>query len=664
MLLLYNFYFSINLNTLQGYIKYGEKKMPIVQILLIVLSAICFLLLIAVGISFFISRKSQKVMESVLVILTHPERAQINDATRVLNTILADEIAKINAGFNTIKDSLNNQIQTVQELHKQLSEQNESLVSTADTATQKVANMSQRLENTVTGLQNIVESDSWESVINSADNFTESLNDTLSKIDTTATEVNNRVNNIQAQMTNWLESSKDLNNELNTGFEANTNQMKSLTAESETMRNALNELSTSVSNGFDSIKTSASGYEDVLHTNDKLMNDHLVKLDAYSKQVKKQLVAQTNTLINTANVVAGQVQLAESSIDKQTRKLTEAVDTLMTSATTTEASVRGVSNELSGLTNRFNDEIKDFATSVVSEIKTVSGVANVTLENTKSAANAFSESVKTMATGVRETLIEMNTAHTQLSGQSQNLIKLSADTTAQLQPLSELIEKYYAALPDLSNTSLTANDNLNKIVTNLNQDINLIKQAVADSTDAISESAAKLQDLAGQSRQQMIDLMSDYAKAVNTMQTLNKQMMVARASAPMEAIKATPQTAVAAVSGTDFIKTVDFSKLYELSMDLTQAIGAEIPDVVWKKYHAGDTTIFSKWLAKMLNASDKKQIRELLKSDTIFRSQASQFVRGFDKIIEAGLHTDTPDAVKSKLLKTDLGNIYTHLKGK
>ncbi len=603
-------------------------------------------------------------MESLLTILTQPERAQVTDAARVLKVILADEIAKIDADFRMIQETLQQQIATAQDLHSRLAEQNDVLVNTADDATKKVANMSQRLENTVGGLQNIVESESWHYVENSADKFNAGLSDILAQIDTTTTDVNERVNNIQTQMTNWIESGKELNAELNTNFENNTNQMKSLTDETNTTKDSLTELSKSVADGFDSVKTSAAGYEEVLRTNDKFMNDHLVKLDAYSKQAKKQLVAQTNTLTNTANVVASQVQLAEASIDKQTRKLTEAVDTLMTSATTTEASVRGVSNELSGLTNHFNDEIKEFATNVVSEIKTVSGVANVTLENTKNAANAFSESVKTMATGVRETLIEMNTAHTQLSGQSQNLIKLSADTTAQLQPLSELIERYYSALPDLSRTSIETNDNLNKIVSNLDKNIALMKQTVSDSTDAISESAVKLEDLAGQSRQQMIDLMSDYAKAVNSMQTLNKQMMVARASAPMDAIKNAPQMAVAAAAGSDFLKTVDFSKLHELSMDLTKAVGAEIPDVVWQKYHDGDATIFSKWLSKMLDASDKKQVRELLKSDSIFRSQASQFVRGFDKIIEAGLHTDTPDAVKSKLLKTDLGNIYTHLKGK
>lgn len=603
-------------------------------------------------------------MESLLTILTSPERVQIRDAARVLNTVLADEITKIQTNFQTLQETLNTQIATVENIQHNLNEQNDKLVNTADDATKKVANMSQRLENTVGGLQNIVNSENWDSVAHSADNFSNNLSDTLTKIDQTTSDVNSRIDTIQSQITKWIDAGEKLNDELNTNFENNTNQMKSLTDETNTMRDTLSELHKSVADGFDNIKTSASGYEEVLRTNDKFMNDHLVKLDAYSKGAKKQLVAQTNTLTNTANVVASQVQLAESSIYKQTRKLTDAVDTLMTSATTTEASVRGVSNELSGLTNHFNGEIKDFATSVVSEIKTVSGVANVTLENTKTAANAFSESVKTMATGVRETLIEMNTAHTQLSGQSQNLIKLSADTTAQLQPLSELIEKYYAALPDLSRTSIDANDNLNKVVANMEKNIALIKQAVADSTTSVAESATKLEDLAGQSRQQMIDLMSDYAKAVNTLQTLNKQMMVARASAPMDAIKTAPVVATAAASGSDFLANVDFGKLHELSMDLTQAIGADIPDVVWKKYHAGDTTIFSKWLSKMLTASDKKQVRDLLKNDTIFRSQASQFVRGFDKILDGAASTDTPDTVKSKLLNSDLGNIYTHLKGK
>jgi hypothetical protein len=90
-------------------------------------------------------------------------------------------------------------------------------------------------------------------------------------------------------------------------------------------------------------------------------------------------------------------------------------------------------------------------------------------------------------------------------------------------------------------------------------------------------------------------------------------------------------------------------------------MGGEIPDVVWKKYHDGDKTIFAKWMAKIVRAADKKRIRDLLKSDSVFRSQATQFVRSFDKILVAAKQTDAPDKLSATLIKTDLGVIYSAL---
>lgn len=638
--------------------------MEITQVLLIGGAILGGLLTITLGVLFFVSRKSQKVMESLLMIMTRPERAKVADAIRVLNTMLADEINKIEQSFQTMRDTLNAQIATADELKKILTEQNEKLVSNADEATKKIATMSGRLDNTVAGLGQIVESQSWTDVENATDRFMTSVNGLLGRIDQTALDTTERTGQIQSQIDSWIDSGKTLAEHLGDEFNKNTEQMKTLAGESETMCGKLAELATSVAGGFNDVKSSASNYEDIMVRNDRLLDSHLDKLSEFSKQSKKQLTSQMNTLTNTANVVAGQVRLTESSIDKQTRRLTDAVETLISTATNTENSVRGISTELATLTNRFDGEIKEFATGVVSELKTVSGVANATLENTKTAAGAFSESVRAMATGVRETLIEMNTAHTQLSGQSENLIKMSSETTAQLQPLSALIEKYYSALPDLSRGSVEASQTLEQIVGSLNEKLNQMKTTVAESTTAISDSAIKLEDLAGTSRQQMIDLMSDYAKAVNTMQTLNKQMMVARASAPMDAIKSAPMESFGHISSSDFLAQGDkmFEKLHELAMDLTRAAGAEIPDVVWKKYHSGDKTIFSKWLAKMLNAADKKRVKEMLKGDAVFRSQATQFVRSFDKILARAQQTDNADKVSATLIKTDSGQIYIALK--
>ncbi len=638
--------------------------MEITQFLMIGGGILGGLLLITLGVLFFVSRKSQRVMESLLTIMTRPERAKVADATRVLNIILADEISKIEQTFQTMRNTLNAQIDAANELNGILGTQNEQLVAMAEEATKKLATMSGRLDNTVSGLGEVVQSQSWQDVETATDRFSNTINELLGKIDATSETTNERVAQIQTQIDAWIESGRTLSENLKNEFNSNCDQMKQLTADADTMQNKLGELAKSTADGFSNVKSAAANYEDTMVRNDKMLNEYLTKLDAFGKQSQKHLTSQKNILVNTANSVGTQIRLSEFSIETQIEKLTKAADKMVASATSTETAVRGISGELATLTNRFNNEIKEFATGVVSELQTVSGVANTTLENTKTAAGAFSESVKAMATGVRETLIEMNTAHTQLSGQSANLIKMSNDTTAQLQPLSALIEKYYSALPDLSRGSVEASTKLESIVTGLNEKLNQMKDTVAESTTAISDSAIKLEDLAGTSRQQMIDLMSDYAKAVNTMQTLNKQMMVARASAPMDAIKATPSETFGHISSHDFLAQQErmFEKLHEQSMDLTRASGANIPDVVWKKYHGGDKTIFSKWLAKMMNAADKKHIRDRMKSDAVFRSQASQFVRSFDKILGLAKQTDNADKVAVTLIKTDLGQVYNVLK--
>lgn len=636
------------------------------QIILIGAGVLGGLLILSLIVLFFTSRKSQKIMNSLLLLMTKPERAKIQDASRVLHTILSGEIAKINSSFQFMQETLNAQIEKADKLKEQLATENEKLIGLTEDATKKLAIMSQRLDNTVSGLGGIIDSAAWQDVQVTTEKFSTTVSDLLGNINTTSQDTTRKISDIQNQINGWISSGENLIQHLESEFNKNDEQMKQITSESETMQQKLSDLAQSTADGFTNVKTAAADYESVMERNDKLLDGHLSKMDSFSKMSKKQLTSQMNTLTNTANVVGGQVRLAESSIEKQIRKLTDAVETLMASATTTETSVRGISTELATLTNRFDSEIKEFATGVVSELKTVSGVANTTLENTRSAAGAFSDSVRAMATGVRETLIEMNTAHTQLSGQSANLIKMSAETTAQLQPLSELIEKYYAALPDLSKGSVETSENLEKIVASMNEKINLMKTTVAESTTAISNSAIKLEDLAGQSRQQMIDLMSDYSKAVNTMQTLNKQMMVARATAPMDAISSAPATqSFGRVSSSDFLTQSErmFDKMHEQSLDLTRATGAEIPDVVWKKYHAGDKTIFSKWLAKMLTAADKKRVREMLKSDAVFRSQSTQFVRSFDKVLAGARSADNTDALTATLIKTDLGQIYLALKG-
>lgn len=626
----------------------------------IILASLGGLLFIALICLFFVSRKSQRVMRSLLEIMTHPEQAKIQDATRVLQTILKDEINKIDNNFKAMANELQNQIRHTEEIQKLLGEQNDRIAAIADDATKKIANMSQRLDNTIEGLNNIVSSSGWAEVQHTTDNFSATTESLLNKISETSKTTTEQTAQINDQISQLLETQRNASEQLQTTIQSNTDSMGNLNNSADTLQQKLIELNNSVANSFDNVTKSSAAYDETMHSNDKLLNDYLTKMSDFTKQANKELTRQINKMTETANIVGANVRLAETSIDKQLQKLETANESLNTATTNTTASVRGLTNELTGLTNRFDSEIHEFSTSVVQEIKDVSGVANETLENTKTAATEFADSVKTMGIGVRETLIEMNKAHTQLSGQSENLIKMSQDTTEQLKPLSELIEKYYTALPDLAAGSRDMSENLDKIVNTLVEKISVMKTTISESLEKMNNSSTQLGDLAGQSRQQMIDLMADYTKAVDAMQSLNKQMMVARASAPMDAIKVAPAPSYKPLSTKDFMTQVEkvFEKLYEQSVDLTRASNTEIPEIVWKKYNDGDNKIFAKWLVKMFNATNKKQIRELLKSDKVFNSQATQFVRNFERMLNGADQTNDATKIKTSLLKTDLGIIY------
>ena len=600
-------------------------------------------------------------MNSLLEIMTNPDQVKIKDAARVLQLLLKDEVAKIDTNFKEMSDNLRNQIEHTEQIKQMLSVENDKLVSLADDATKKIANMSQRLENTVDGLNSIVSSGGWSDAQHATDSFVNYTDELMNKIAATTATTSDNAIKIQEQITQCIETEKQINEQLQNSFNTNATGMENMTPSANELEKKLNELSTSVTDGFNSVQTSSAQYDETMHQNDKLLNEYLAKLSEFGKRADKELTKQLQTLTQTANVVGARIRLSESSIDKQTKKLESVIEALDNSTNSTKVAVHGITNELTELTNKFNGEIHDFSTGVVKELSDVSGVANTTLETTKSAASEFADSVKSMGIGVRETLIEMNKAHTQLSGQSENLIKMSTETTEQLKPLSELIEKYYVALPDLSAGSKAMSENLEQIVNTMVEKINIMKTTISESLEKINSSSTQLGDLAGESRQQMIDLMADYAKAVDAMQSLNKQMMVARASAPMDAIKVAPSAPFKPISTKDFLANVDtiFDKLYEQSVDLTRAIGSDIPEIVWQKYNNGDKKIFAKWLIKMFDATDKKQIRELLKSDSVFRSQASQFVRNFDKVLKGADQTNDAEKLKATLLKTDLGTIYS-----
>ncbi len=593
-------------------------------------------------------------MESMMTLINHPEKAKIYNGTRILQSMLGEHISNIEALFKTIQNNMQHHIETAEKLKTVFDTDNAAIVKSTEDAVNNIAKMSQRLENTVNGLTDTINSPSWKDVENSTESFAGRVESLVQKIETATLSTTEKTTLLQGQIDGWIDSETKLFDAMEKHSDKTFANMDKTSQVSDTVKEKLESLSETVANGFASVKTNAADYETLLKKNTQVLNDQNKKIEDFTKKSKNLLAAQINTLKGTANAITADIRLSESTIEKQHMYVQETAEQLTSLTLNIDDSIRKLSDE-------FGLEIKKFATETINDLKSVSDVANNTLQNTATTAEKFSESVNAMAVGIRE----MTEVHDQLSSQSEKLMQVSENTTQSLNPLTELIEKHYTLLPEITKASENLHAELTVQINDIEAKMNLLKENVAKSIADFSESSHQLNNVSGESKQQMIDLLQDFKKATDTMQTLNKQLAVARATAPMEAIKkAVPTTGFPLVSSSDLIEHIknQTDKLHDYSYDLIKALGAEIPDTVMAKYHSGDKSVFSKWLAKIFADTNAKKIRDFLKSNKIFKSQSIQYIYAFEKIVSVANKSDKPEVVIKQLADSDLGSVYKALK--
>ncbi len=628
-----------------------------IDITFIILAAVFGLGMFGVLIALFmVSRKSQKTMQSMLTFINRPEKAKIYDASRVMGSIVGNEIEKIGALFKMAENNLGGQVKSVEKLKDDMTAENDRFIKNSDEIIKKISQMSQRMENTVNGLESVVASNGWKDVEKSTEGFYERISGVMERVDTTSCDIIERTTKLQTVMEKWLKDGEKLFNLLDSNSDKSMDKMGKLNQQADIANEKIGGMAKTIVDGFNYIKEGATDYAKVLKNNSQTINDHTKQIEAMAKKSKSTLISQVNALEGAANTAESYIQLAEVSIGKQRDIIVGAVEQLNAAVVTSTDSTTNVSEQITSLVGTFNKEVKEFSDEIIFELKNASDVANETLGNTTSTASKFSESVRVMAAGIDE----MEEKHVLLSQQSERLMRVAADAAEQLKPLLILIEKQQELLPIVSKESVELHAELKTIVADIEEKSNSLKQNVTSTISEVEGSSEKLNFLSGESRQHMIDLIKDYNKAADELQALNKQMIVARATAPMEAIKAQPQTSFAPVSSTDFLEQArpQIEKIHEISFDLIKSSGAVIPDKVWQKYHDGDNSIFSKWLAKIFVSVDKKKVRDLLKSNTAFKSQAMQFVRGYEQILAAAKQADNADTLKDSLMNNDLGKIY------
>jgi ABC-type transporter Mla subunit MlaD len=619
-----------------------------VSITQLIFVSVAGLLVALLPILFFQSRRAERVMRGMQSLLLEPNRAKITDAKNMIEDVLADAISKINANFNSMATVLNQQAARAEMLEKKLGVQNKMLVSTADSAAERVSNMAKTLENLVANLSEIVASSGWKDAQSASENFNNGAGNLLRELEIKANSISDLSSKLNGDISEWSESGRKMSDELQQSIAGNSEKMNMMSIAFKGIKDELSGLQNSLVADFENVKLSSHGIESILADNEKLLARQLEKMENFTEQARKLLQAQVNTLSDTASRIGTDIRLAESSIGTGADNLGGVVEKLFQTSKTIKETFDSIAREIMDIRMKFQNEVGEFSDNVVKNLQNAQSATTHTMQNAGQIAAEFRDSLVPMLSNISGTLDGLESAK------------------ERMQPLSELMQRLEIIMPKLADKSGDMTEELTGKIGELVDKINSMNEAAAGALRGIGDSTLALEKLSGESRQQMIDLMGDYAKAATTMRELTASMAEARASAPMKAMAAPsiPKPAPAAVSVQDFTRQIGgiMEKLHDLSVDLTRSIGAEIPDSVMRKYNDGDRAIFSKWFAKMIKDADKKRVRNMFKNDAVFRSQATQFVHGFAKMLSGAERTENKEMVVATLLKTDLGVMYQTLR--
>ncbi|MCK5575516.1 MAG: hypothetical protein KAI28_06850 [Sphingomonadales bacterium] len=101
--------------------------------------------------------------------------------------------------------------------------------------------------------------------------------------------------------------------------------------------------------------------------------------------------------------------------------------------------------------------------------------------------------------------------------------------------------------------------------------------------------------------------------------------------------------------------------LNSAAIDVAKAIDTDIPDTLWKKYVAGDRSIFTRRAVKLGTPKTRKLVAQKMDDDKEFRKHALKFMRDFEGLMDQAMSTPGGNPLSVTLVSSDPGKLYVLL---
>lgn len=528
---------------------------------------------------------------------------------------IADKLGNLYKGFQSGLDTLGSEVGKIEQ---EAMNSTEKLLSSAD----KVQNLHQQLGDGAKNISGLMENHAknLEGSLNKVRSQTDMINDTLNHQKDSLSDIVNVVST-QARL----------------GEASMAQQYKMLSDVSSEVAQKIGEINGKFKDSTDNIFeiTSKLSYEfDVL--GDKLLS---VSQDV-SKAAKSSIknIEQVNLSLNQSsdelNGCVNKTVTKIGDVGKEYEKYIANFNTVTAEASTGVVEI-----------NKMISEQGDKMTTITQDTKQLVEFFNKVLNDTsmefsKRAQQAydkvkgFGESLKSLSLQIGETA-KMSSIH--MENSSDKIRSSISEISSNAERISNEIRSSGEVFLQQSNVLVAATD---ETIKKVNAAMQSIQSATTDFDTKGADIVNKSNELNTLFSQQMTELHNTSQKADNKITELEKRYKHLKVE--------------------NFLKDAGYvvEKLETMAVDINRIFTPDAEEELWKKYYAGDTAAFVRYLSRSMNKQQILQIRSEFEKNLEFRDLVTRYMSDFEALIAEAKKNERSNVLMAVISGSDVGKLY------
>ena len=439
-----------------------------------------------------------------------------------------------------------------------------------------------------------------------------------------------------------------------------TNQ---ISYEAQTIRSYLNELIYPTNSNAVYTKSLTGALKEQIKEFRKIHQDVL----NLTKNLNQEILSWIDGLKNSSQQLDEKTKSSLKALSKSVNDLNkyslEAGSKVMQSSDIFSEKTILLQNTIKEITQSFNPLLSDL-NKYGCEIKKIEDIfkhsdekSKTVLENTQKSASEIGLKIKEIE-NVIKTYNEQAEKHDFILKnrleQTQSILNLQTKAFEQTNSLTknqntfvEEIKKYLSdqenVLNQSENTLKTHQKNLEKTFIKTNEQVKNIEETIHKNYDIVLKKSEE---------------------ALLKVKTLNDEIKETKSlskniQSPSETIvePTTNQTVKAPV---DFLQnaSVILDKLQTFSIDMAHIFTPKAEDMLWKKYYDGDKAVFMRYITRMINETQHKQIKDLYLNNEEFNQAITRYMTEFEDMTKMVQNEDENKLLMSILIGSDIGRLY------